>query len=62
MIDRKKFKADKNSGIPAGNELSAWFSLPSPVRFAIVLMTMGKLNLVVNTRRKSEKNLLLVAK
>jgi len=66
VIDRKKFKADKNSSIPVGDELSAWFSLllkfPSPVMFAIVLVTMVNLNLFVNTKRVSEKNLQLFAK
>jgi len=69
VIDRKKFKADKNSSTPVGaGELSVWFScllvkFQSPVMFAIVLVTMGNINLFqVNTKRRSEKNLQLVAK
>ena len=64
-MDRKMFKAEKNFRMPAGDALSAWFSLlvkfPSPVMFAIGVMTMRKLNLVVNAKLKSEKNLQLLA-
>ena len=41
VMERKMFKAEKNSFMPAGDALSVWFSLlvyfPSPVKFAIVL-------------------------
>ena len=66
-MDRKMFKAEpNNSRMPAGDVLRACFSLlvkfPSPVMFAIGVMTVRKLNLVVNAKLKSEKNLQLVSK
>lgn len=57
---RKMLKADINS-MPAGGDLSLLVKVPSPVMFAIGVVTMRKLNLVVGTRLKSEKNLKLAA-
>ena len=65
LMDGKMFKAENNSRMPTGEPLSAWFSLlvkfASPELFAIGLVTVRKLNLVVNTKLKDEKNLQLVA-
>ena len=38
VMVRKMLKADKNS-MPAGDELSSLVKVPSPVMFAIVLVT-----------------------
>ena len=63
VMDRKMFKAENNSRMPVGAELSAWFSLlvkfVSPVMLAIGLATMKESNFVVKTKLKSEKNLVL---
>lgn len=60
------FKAEKNLLTPVGREVSAWFRLlvkfAPPVMFAIGLVTVRKLNLVVNKKSQSEKNLQLLAK
>ena len=66
-MDRKMFRAENNSAIPAGGELSAWFSLivkfPSAglEKFANGLVTVRKLNPVVKSTLKSTKNLQLLA-
>ena len=61
------FKAEKNSRMPGGGEVSAWSSLlvrsTSPlVKFVIGLATVRNLNLVVKSTPKSEKNLQRAAK
>ena len=67
VMERKMFNADKNSIMPDGGELSAWFSLivkfasPGLGMFTIGLVTVRKLNLVVKSTVKSEKSLQLVA-
>ena len=67
VMERKMFKAQNNSAMPAGGELSTWFSLivkfssAGLEMFAIGLVPVGKLNIVVKSTPKSKKNLQLSA-